>query len=404
MSSWPVWQTRFHNAARGMAVLAAFSLPMPTAWISISMSLLLLFWILGGDYKIKLARIGENPVAIWSLPLLAMLAIGVSYSAVDSTDAWDKVSSYAKLLYIPLLISVLDKPEWYRAAALAFLAAMLVVLTTSYLQYFGLLPLGPPMQEYTLFKSRIAQNFFMAFTAYIFIDSLIHQPQWRWLWAGLSLLALYNVMVMVPGRTGQVVLLFLIMLTAVKYLKWHGALIGTAVVLLLLTMAYQLSDQVRQRIDTTQQELAGFIDNDSNKLPAFSRWVLYPNTLEVIAKSPWFGHGSGSFAVEYDKVVAATGRGIHSDNPHNEYMHLWAQIGLIGFVLFAILLWQMWRQAPRLEPPYNRHGEILVAAMAIGCLFNSFLMDHGEGSFFVVLTGIYFAGLSKTSLAGADQT
>jgi hypothetical protein len=133
MSNWPVWQTRFHNAARGMAVLAAFSLPMPTAWISISMSLLLLFWIIGGDYKIKLVRIVENPVAIWSLPLLAMLAIGVSYSAVDNADAWHKVSSYLKLLYIPLLISVLDKPVWYRRAAFAFLAAMFVVLATSYL-------------------------------------------------------------------------------------------------------------------------------------------------------------------------------------------------------------------------------------------------------------------------------
>jgi O-antigen ligase len=255
-----------------------------------------------------------------------------------------------------------------------------------------------------MFKNRIAQNFFMAFAAYLFIDALIHQPQWRWLWGGLSLLALYNVMVMVPGRTGQVVLLFLIMLTAVKYLKWRGALIGTAVVLILLVTAYQISDQVRLRIDTTHEQLVGFLENDSNKIPAESRWVLYPNTLEIIAKSPWFGHGSGSFGVEYDKVVAETGHGIHSDNPHNEYMHLWAEIGLTGFVLFLILLFLMWYHAPRLESPYNRHAQALVAAMAIGCLFNSLLMDHGEGSFFTVLAGIYFAGLSRPSLARTDQS
>ena len=83
-----------------------------------------------------------------------------------------------------------------------------------------------------------------------------------------------------------------------------------------------------------------------------------------------------------------------SVNPHNEYLLIGVQTGLVGLVLLLHLFWQHWRLAPRLATPLETHlARGLLLTIAVGCLFNSLLLDHTEGLLFAWMTGLLYGGL-----------
>ncbi len=61
----------------------------------------------------------------------------------------------------------------------------------------------------------------------------------------------------------------------------------------------------------------------------------YRNTLAQIQKNPLLGTVNGSFPVVYSQQAKDTGR-VASKNPHNEFMLITVQTGLVGL---AALLW-----------------------------------------------------------------
>jgi len=82
-------------------------------------------------------------------------------------------------------------------------------------------------------------------------------------------------------------------------------------------------------------------------------------------------------------------------HPHNEYLLMTAQLGVAGLVALLALFWVPWRLAPRLPLP---HEQVLargvVLTIAVGCVFNSLLLDHTEGLFFAWGLGVLFGGLN----------
>jgi O-antigen ligase len=103
------------------------------------------------------------------------------------------------------------------------------------------------------------------------------------------------------------------------------------------------------------------------------------------------GHGTGSTAKAFaDKVQGRVAVPVR--NPHNEYLHMLVQLGLPGLAALLYLFWTHWRLAPTLSTPLSRHlARGLLLTMAVGCLFNSWLMDHTEGLLYAWLTGLLFA-------------
>ena len=111
------------------------------------------------------------------------------------------------------------------------------------------------------------------------------------------------------------------------------------------------------------------------------------------------GAGTGSFPSAYAEVNA--GRHINeSANPHNEYLLIAAQTGMIGLAALLYLFYTQWRLAARLEPFYRDLARGLVITFALGCLFNSLLLDHTEGLFFAWMTGLCFATLRPSEESG----
>jgi O-antigen ligase len=120
---------------------------------------------------------------------------------------------------------------------------------------------------------------------------------------------------------------------------------------------------------------------------------LYYNTMKMIRDRPLVGAGTGGFPSAYERQVAGTGMA-PAGHPHNEYLHLMAQLGIPGLVALLALFWVPWRLAPRLPVPHEGLlARGLVLTIAVGCVFNSLLLDHTEGLLFAWGLGVLFGGL-----------
>ena len=391
--SWDTLRHRFDTASRWMAVATAFSLVVSTALCTVTMILFLGFWIASGHYREKLSQSQARPLALCSLALLAMLVIGVLYSAATLPQALDTLGSYRELLYLPLLLTAFGDQKWQRRGYYAFLAAMLLVLTLSYAKLVGWLPLGPPGQEYTVFKGRITYSLLMAYAVYLWAQHFMHDTRRRWLW-GLSIaLGLINLLFMIGGRTGYLVFFALIILFMYQYWHWRGLLLSGLLVVGVTTLAYHTSDPFQQRMgqmisDITEDQPPGTIT------PGRLRLEFYANTLSLIARHPWLGGGTGSFVPEYAELVQEKHL-YPTNNPHNEFLLITTQIGLVGLALLLLLGYRQWRLSYALRPEFIAAAQGLVVTLAVGSLFNSLLLDFTEGHFYACLTGIYYGSFNR---------
>ena len=83
-----------------------------------------------------------------------------------------------------------------------------------------------------------------------------------------------------------------------------------------------------------------------------------------------------------------------ASHPENQYLLTTVQLGGVGFAALLALFALHWHLAARL--PARRDTDLargLVLAIAVGCLFNSFLHDHTEALFYAWLSGLLYSGL-----------
>jgi O-antigen ligase len=72
------------------------------------------------------------------------------------------------------------------------------------------------------------------------------------------------------------------------------------------------------------------------------------------------------------------------------------QAGLIGMALYLYLLGRQWWETRHLTGEEQLMARALVLTMAVGCLLNSFLLDHTEGHLYAYLTALLFAPLLRS--------
>jgi O-antigen ligase len=397
-----VTRERAEDAVRWLVVLLGCSIPISVAVDNVLLAVILLCWLLGGGYREKLAGIRANPVAGLALGLFALFLVGSLYSIGTAADVIDSLTRASRLLLIPALIPLLRERKWRMRGITAFLGAMLVTLGLSYLVWLGLLDGNGGLKGTRLdpvaFKAHITHNVFMAFAAFLLAQAALDAStrRRRIVLALLCAAAVANVLLMVPGRTGMIVLLVLFVYFLWRWLRARGlAIAGVALTALTVIVLASPDSMLHRRITLADAEFeqwrAGVPPDRTNSVGL--RLEFLRNTLEIIGRNPLLGVGTGGFSKAYADRVDGTGAS-PTENPHNEILLLVVQFGVAGFALLGALFVTQWRLAARLpggfEPAVAR---ALVLTIGVASLLSSTLLDHAEGLFFVYMSGLLFAGV-----------
>lgn len=383
------------------AVLLGFSIPISTSLDSILLALFLLTALIGWNTQYP-RIISQNSVAKAALLLFLILFIGCFYGTEKLNAGIKILTKYDDLILIALMLPIFVQPKMRLYGQYAFMAAMTLTLVLSYLIWLGAfegtrffvsrMPDNP-----VVFKLHITHGIFMAFSSYLFaIKASINQGKWRFVYSVLALLAVFNVLFMVQGRTGYLVLAGLAIFFATNIFGRSGIALAAIGILVIALTGYFLSDRFHDRVELANKEYQQWQPENGNKEVSSigTRMDFYTNTTKIIIKNPIFGVGTGGFEQAYQKEIVGTTYA-PSVNPHNQFLLFGAQIGAIGLSAFLLLLATEWKLSCRLSNEDYLLARGLVITIAVGCLFNSLLLDHSEGLFFGWVSALVFAGMQN---------
>jgi len=386
--------SRFQNAGRYAAIGLGASIPISVALDSLLFVVVLLAWAAGGRLPEKLAAVRANPAALAALGFFGLLVIGMAWGQGSVHDGLHYVAKCKELILVAVLGTLIAGERDKRLALGAFLAAMAVSLALSYAIWLGVLPVPQPgrMDNPWAFKTQITHGVLMALAAFLAADRAIRasKPVWRVLYGTGAALAAFNVLFMVQGRTGYLILGVLGLYFGLAHWRWRGAAFIAGAAVAVLIAAHLANAPLFGRMALVGNEMqewdAGRADATSTGL----RMNYYKTTVALIREHPWLGLGTRGFISAYREKVRGTSLP-ETHNPHNQYLLTAAQLGLVGLVALLAMFMVMWRQAARLQPAVRTAARGLVLTIAVGCLLNSFLIDHVEGLLFAWMAGVLFA-------------
>jgi O-antigen ligase len=405
LQRWVMPPLRISAAMIGLAV------PISTALDNFLLAIVLLGLFFNAPALWKI--LACNPVARAACMLFGMLTLAVAYGDTPTNEALGILGKYIDLAFIPLFMLMFAEAKIRVWAERAFIAAMSLTLFISYLVGFKLLAVQSWMSDVATpdnpvaFHSYITQGNMMAYAAFLALlkcrDALNLKP--RLAWGAFAALAMINVLFMLQGRTGYIILLLLLCWFAwsslARYCQQREKIWGWkqgAMVLLatgfLVTSAYLASPRLHDRVSLVAQEFQAWHPNLGNEASSTGqRLDFYYNTLQIVEHNWLLGVGTGGFPVAFARQVQGTGAS-RTNNPHNEYLMIAVQTGVLGLLLLLYLFYTEWRIAPQLATAYAQDAARgLVIAYVVNCLFNSALHDHADGLFFAFMTALWFSTL-----------
>lgn len=333
-----------NKAASPLLILFAFALPLSTSAGSILAILLLLTWFLSGSLMEKINVISRNPVAIAVLFYLLLHVIGLLWTE-DLGWGLHILKKQWKLLLFPIALTLARKDHTKHYLS-AFVAAIFIKACKAYLVWLGIISLPPGSIFTTLGTSHVIYNPMLALAIYIIGQNLLfgkNQPITMWLKISLAFFLSCN-MFITAGRTGYAAFFVLlgVLLFQYFYPRSKKALFISLLLLPLLVISiFQCSPTFKNRLNTAITEIQ---NSGSMEITSMGcRFWFYKNTSRLLKTNWLVGTGTGDFPVEYAKINQIYSPAMpNTDNPHNQYLLVTSQFGIIGLIsLIAIFLTQL---------------------------------------------------------------
>ncbi len=125
-------QHRALQAAQLFLVGIFFCFPVSLAATNILMALMLIAWLLAGQFKTRWQSIQNNPITLPALMLYGLVILGTAYSPASGTEMLQPLNKYSKFLFVLMAITLLQDETWRQRCWRAFGYAMLFTLASVY--------------------------------------------------------------------------------------------------------------------------------------------------------------------------------------------------------------------------------------------------------------------------------
>ena len=386
-------RSKANSAGVFFIILSCFFIPFSTSLMGAAATLAAVFWLLSGKLFSLPKLMGHNPLVALAIALFLLLVAGLITTPAPLEDALAFLKKYRELLYFAMVVSlIMDNDKAARLAEDSFVAGCIVLLLLSYGIYFSIIP-SERFGHSVVYH--ITHSFFMAILAFWCLQRIFESRQYFYLWFGIFLAATANLFYIAPGRTGMLVYIALIFLTVLQRLSWKKSIPVTALVIAVIGITFLTSTNFSSRVREAVDEMTSY-QADSSRTSLGMRFDWWRNSLTLIKEKPIFGHGTGSFKTVQAKLIEDSDTQ-PTDNPHNEYLLIAVQTGLVGLFLFVALLATQFLAACTLQPPRKYLLQGVVVAMATGCLMNSFLFDSHPGHFYAIVSAILTTPAIKNS-------
>lgn len=400
------------SLALAFSVLTALVLPFSTALTNIFFIAVAVFWLFGSDIKNDFKWLLRKTFACALVCFLIFVCLSVFWKEGSFSSYWSELRNYRRFLFLLIVFLLLkDRKEWCERVLFAFFIST-TLLTLVCIGIHFEIPFFPPIREgqgAILSKSHIAQGFLLGCHIVIAIRYMIFSEhiELRMLSAITATLAFVVTVFMTYGRTGYLCVVFAFALAAAFFFwqkrnKW-AILFSGLLVLGILMVA--VSGHVQSRWENAMTDVTQFEHGKMNTSMGL-RFYYWRTSINIIKDNPVVGVGCGSLK----DVVCNYAQGTPNEdgtcfaftNPHQDYLYVLVQFGLVGFLLWMAFFYGIWKEFLRstLKDKWTIWG--VTGLYLAGGFFNSFSRDITEGTTFVILIAVLLA-LSNVSQSSASK-
>ncbi len=387
---------------QNLLIILAFLMPLTVFGANLIVVLICFLWIFSGNYKSKFHEIIDSKLMLASIIFFALHLVGMIWTEDLKWGLHIIHKMWYFLLFFPILYT-LTKRKYIRFYISSFLLAISLSEVLSYLVWFELIEPFKQATVYnpTIFMSHIQYNPILAFAIYLVLHEILFNKKL------LKLeVALYNFfaasmtinMFITGGRAGQV--MFFAMLAIIIFQYFRNEWLKAIAIILIATStifftAYQSSTIFHNRVHETISSIENYESNKGTSLGI--RIAMTLNSWEVIIKNPILGVGTGDFPLEYKKVNQKNTPELpNATNPHNMYVLILMQLGIIGLVSFGSIFYFQIKQSFLSKDKFIRDVGITLPLLYLIIMWSdTYLLGHYNSLLFVFFSSFLYKNFSK---------
>jgi O-antigen ligase len=381
-----------------LIVAAFFLLPLTVSGNNIAIWLAVLLWLFSGNYIEKFNKIKQNSLAIVSILFFAVHLMGLLWSAnlEWGLEIVRKMLPFCFVLPVFLTITRQDNIKYYIGA---FLLGICIPEVLSYLIWFEVID---PFKYATQFNptplmSHISYNPILAFAIYLVLNKLFSSSKIsqtaRVVYTFFCLSMAIN-MFITAGRAGHIMFFFAIIIVIFQYFKNSQikAFLTSALLITAISFtAYNSSMIFQKRVNTAVDSVINFEETKGGA--TVQRIVFAMNSWELFMNQPILGVGTGDFPDEYQKInLKNTPWEMRTSQPHNMYLLVLTQLGLLGFCSFLLIFYFQFKIASSISNIHVKHIAIAMPLLYLVIMWSdSYLLGHYTGNLYILFSSFIYS-------------
>ena len=376
-----------------LLIALAFFMPLTVFGGNLIIVLIVLLWFISGNYKDKFNLIIQSKLLLASIAFFGLHVVGLLWTNDLEWGIQIVRKMWYFLLLFPILYSIVIKENIYKYIG-SFLLAICFTEILSYLVWFELIE---PFKNATIdnptpLMSHITYNVILAFAIYLVLHRLIIQRD-----LGGIQLFLYSFfafamsvnMFITGGRAGQVAFFVILVILIFQFFRFNKikALLTTLILIpVIFLSAYKISPIFNDRVDLALNDVTNYSQHQWSSVGYRMTFAIY--SWEIIKNNPFIGVGTGDFPQEYKKInMAKTPHMNNAYNPHNMYILIMTQLGLLGLISFLSIFYFQFKTSFHSTNILARDVGFALPMMFLVIMFSdSYLLGH-----FTTLMFIFFS-------------
>lgn len=365
-------------------------------------------WLASGRRRFSL----KTPLTI---PIIA-LAVAILLSLINTKSFFDSALGLALwgsyILAYFIVISLVDSSRWIKALLGAALSAGFLAATYCIFQFYGVdfpfwIKLGGRGRLFSTFGNpNYLAGYLIGCLPMAFVWFMSIKKRWKKLIAGILIVIPYTAVLMTYTRASWAGLLASAIFTLGVLFIFCGKrlfkenrywLAGLTSLLLAITVIYSVPNPVNWPGRSVVGRAASSFNFGQSSLQM--RFLIWLSTIEIAKEHPIIGSGIGTLGINYPEgqgEVLAQARYRHfipqankSINAHNDLLHMWAEIGILGLLCAAWIIIAFYTVAFRSLKRANSEQKMLLVGFMGGALA---ILGHSIFSFpfHVIQNGLLF--------------
>lgn len=387
------YTSKTHQLFQYSVIALAFTIPLSIAAYTALSALLLILWIIEGNWRSKWDMIKNQPFfkAMFLFYLFMVLSLIWTDNYVQGLEHLRKW--YYLILLLPILYTSIDRQRIPQIFS-AFLTAMIISEILSYLIFFDLMPFKLKESWSSIdpspFMHHTPYSIFLIFTIFLMATRLLttKRTKVQLLFYSFFILTMTANLFLNAGRTGQFALLITLIVFLSLHFKLHWLktfLLTTLISSSVFITAFFTSPNFHTRSVETYQTFHYLLTegkplNDSTGM----RFMMWQVGYEIISHNPLLGVGVGDDRDVYIKTLEISLPEIKDyvssfSDFHNTYFQITVSAGIIGLSLFLYMFVVLYKN---LDDEKNAH---LLATIMLILLLLYMMIGNFPASYLTTL-------------------